>query len=219
VRARDNPFAVARLGALTYRLQAGESLDGLLARFHALGRRAALVGPEGHGKTTLMGELAARLASEGWRLRRVVLRRGERRLRPAERTALLAGAGERDLLLVDGAQELAPLAWIHLRWAGRRAGGLLVTSHRAGLLPTLHHCETTPELLAGLIAELLAGRPAPPPGLPGAAELFARYRGDVRQALLAAYDSCARAPEPPAPQGAGGLARTSPSTLANVSAQ
>jgi hypothetical protein len=102
--------------------------------------------------------------------------------------------------VVDGAQELAPREWEALRENSRDAGGLLVTSHRPGLLPTLHDCRTSPELLEGLMAELLDGATAgdPPPPLPSPHELFARHRGNLREALLAAYDLCAAAPTAPA---------------------
>jgi energy-coupling factor transporter ATP-binding protein EcfA2 len=196
VRACDNPFRVQRLAQLAYRLQ-GTTWEALMARCAALGHRAALIGAEGHGKSTLLAELARRLAeSGGFHLRAVTLRRGEVRLPPAERAALLAGAGERDLLLVDGAQELAATEWSRLRRAARSAGGLLITTHHAGLLPTLHECRTTPALLAGLVAELLAAdaegddREELAP-LPPAHELFYRHRGNLRGALLEAYDRCA----------------------------
>jgi hypothetical protein len=187
VRARDNPFAVQRAGALAYRL-AGFDRAALLARFRDLGCRAALVGPPGHGKTTLLDELTCRLAAEGWRPRRVVLRQGERRLTAGDQALLFAGVGATDLLVVDGAQELSALAWRQLRRASVAAGGLLVTSHHEGLLPTLHLCATTPELLAELMAELAPDLE----GLPTAGELFARHRGDLRAALFEAYDLCAR---------------------------
>ena len=137
LRARYNPFAVQRVAILGHRLQ-GAGWDELLARFAALGWRGALVGPEGHGKSTLMAALAARLAEQGWRSRAMRLRRGERRPAAAELGRFVAGAGPRDLLLVDGAQELSPLAWRSLVRAARGAGAMLVTSHRPGRLPTLH---------------------------------------------------------------------------------
>ena len=83
MRACENPFRVQRLAGLAYRLE-GTTWEALLARWDALGRRAALVGPEGRGKSTLLAELGERLAErDGMRLRAVVLRRGERRLQRA----------------------------------------------------------------------------------------------------------------------------------------
>jgi ABC-type hemin transport system ATPase subunit len=62
VRACDNPFRVQRLGALAYRL-AGTTWEELLKRAERLGFRAAIVGPEGHGKSTLLAEIGARIAA------------------------------------------------------------------------------------------------------------------------------------------------------------
>ena len=73
LRARDNPFAVQRVHAIRYRL-AGITWEELLERLAALGFRAALVGPHGHGKTTLLEDLGARLAEEGFRVRAATLR-------------------------------------------------------------------------------------------------------------------------------------------------
>jgi hypothetical protein len=195
VRACDNPFRVQRLGALAYRL-AGTTWEELHARAERLGFRAAIVGPEGHGKSTLLAELGARIAAaRGLALRSATLRRGERRLPAAGREPLLDGLSPRDLLLVDGAQELAPLAWGRLREASRAAAGLLVTTHGPGLLPTLHECGTSPALLAELVRELA---PEAIEVLPAAEELHARHRGNLRDALLEAYDTMARlnAPSP-----------------------
>jgi hypothetical protein len=190
VLARDNPFRVQRLDALAYRLQ-GEGWEALLDRARSLAWRGALVGPEGHGKSTLLAELAHRLASQGMRPRWLRVRRGERWPDGAALAAFLADAGPRDLLLVDGTQELAPLAWRALRWRARHAGGLLATSHRPGHLPTLLDCRTSPALLAELLAEL---DPQGAVELPPVAELWARHRGNLRSALLEAYDRAATLP-------------------------
>lgn len=193
MRACENPFRVQRLARLSYRLE-GTTWEALLARWDALGRRAALVGPEGRGKSTLLGELAERVAArDGSRVRSVVLRRGERRLASAERARFLDGVSARDLLLIDGAQELSAWEWRRLRDASRGASGLLITSHRSGLLPTLHQCRTTPELLGDLFDELLSAEPRDEAiaSVAAADALFARHRGNLRDALLAAYDLCA----------------------------
>jgi hypothetical protein len=184
MRPRDNPFAVQRIHALRYRLDepGWRALEARLAR---LGHRAALVGPDGSGKTTLLEELGARLAVRGFALRRATLRRGERRLAPAAERALLAGLTPRDLLLVDGADALGLLAWRRVARRSCAAGGLLITSHRPGLLPTLREHATTPELLADLIAELL-GAGVPPPVSPR--QLFRRHGGNLRDALGELYD-------------------------------
>jgi hypothetical protein len=183
MRARDNPFKVQRVHSLAYRLE-GTSWEALLERLDALRFRAALVGPHGHGKSTLLKEIAARLEARGLAVRKVLLHEGERWLTREQRRTLLQGVTPRDLLLLDGAEQLCRPAWLDLQWRSRRAAGLLVTSHRPGLLPTLHECRTGPALLAALVGELL--------GRKGeeiqAGDLLSRHRGNVRDALAELYD-------------------------------
>ena len=178
VAARRNPFATERLDRLAYRDPAtGEPLgpagfDLLLDRLESLGRRAAIVGPEGSGKTALLEALAPRLAERGWRVR----------------WTASGPLGASTFLLIDGEERLAHRGWRRLLRASRGAGGLLVTVHRPGPLPTLVESAASPELLAKLMAELAGG---PAPDLPGARELFGRHRGNLREALLELYDLCA----------------------------
>lgn len=182
--ARANPFRAERVEALRYRLGETE-WTALLARLEELDHRAALVGPKGSGKTTLLEEIEARLVERGWTLRRLRLSREHRRPADAEWRALLAGAGRRDLVSVDGAEQL-PWWWRRrLLWAGRRTGGLLITSHRPGLLPSLKEHRTSPELLAELVTELVGENEEPRMDLE---EIFAAHRGNVRDCLRHLYD-------------------------------
>jgi hypothetical protein len=187
LRARDNPFSTDRVLAVRYRLpEAG--WDELLARLAGLRYRAALVGPQGAGKTTLLEDLAPRLAARGFRAHLVRLREGERRL-PAGERALPGRLGPRDLVLLDGADALVRPAWLALRLRTRAAGGLVVTSHRPGLLPTLHECATSPGLLAGIVRDLLdAGAGAAPCRREALDGLFSRHGGNLRDALRELYD-------------------------------
>jgi hypothetical protein len=187
LRARDNPFASDRVLAVRYRLS-GTTWEELLARLERLGHRAALVGPEGAGKTTLLEDLAPHLEARGFRVHLVQLREGERRLPSGDR-ALPRRLGARDLVLLDGADALTRPAWLALRLRTRAAGGLIVTSHRPGLLPTLHECATSPELLAGIVGDLLgAGGESGPCPRELSAALFARHCGNLRDALRELYD-------------------------------
>lgn len=189
MRARDNPFASDRVLAVRYRLS-GTTWEELLARLEALRHRAALVGPEGAGKTTLLEDLAPRLEARGLRVHLVQLREGERRLPVGDR-ALPRRLGPRDLVLLDGADALTRPAWLALRLRTRAAGGLVVTSHRPGLLPTLHRCATTPELLAGIVRDLLGGEEAGPGPQELSARMYARHGGNLRDALRELYDDWA----------------------------
>jgi hypothetical protein len=168
--------------ALGYRL-AGTTWDALLARLAALGHRAALIGPHGHGKTTLLEHLARRLEEQGFRIRSVTLHDGDWRLTAEQEQAFFQDLVPRDCLLLDGAEQLAVRAWREVEKRSRAAGGLLVTSHRAGLLPTLMECRTTPELLDDVVRDLLGDSPDPQ-----TAELFIRHDGNLRDALRELYD-------------------------------
>lgn len=177
MRARDNPFASDRVERLRYRLPEGLTWDALLERLADLRHRAALVGPHGHGKTTLLEELAPRLTARGFRVRTVTLRQEERRVDWKR----LRGLGADEVLFLDGAELLGRLAWLRVRLFCRRAGGLIVTSHRPGLLPTLLECDTTPELLAGLVRELTGEELE-------TGELFVRHGGNLRLVFWEMYD-------------------------------
>ena len=177
MRARDNPFASHRVERLRYRLPQGLTWDALLERLADLRHRAALVGPHGRGKTTLLEELAPRLTARGFRVRTVTLRQDERRVDWKR----FRGLGADDVLCLDGAELLGRLAWLRVRLSCRRAGGLIVTSHRPGLLPTLLECDTTPELLAGLVRELTGEEL-------DTGELFVRHGGNLRMVFWEMYD-------------------------------
>jgi hypothetical protein len=188
MRARDNPFAVQRLRSVPYRLS-GFTWEEMLERLAALRFRAALVGSHGRGKTTLLAELARRLAERGLRTRTVTLHEGDRRLSAAQRARLFRDLTLADVVFLDGAEQLGRLAWLEVRTRSRAAGGLVITSHRPGLLPTLHECRTTPGLLAGIVEDLAGVDEAQ--RLPEAGELLARHGGNVRDALRELYDLCA----------------------------
>lgn len=192
MRARDNPFRVERLHALAYRLPAGLDWPAVFHRLAALGQRAAVVGPEGHGKTTFLLELAQRLEVESWRVTHLRLEHRQRWFH-ADQRARCRRLGREDFLLVDSVEQLSTAGRAWLAWASRRAGGVVVTSHQPDRLPTLLVCETTPALLADLLAELLRDLgPAQAVALgPLAADLFHHHQGNVRAVLRALYDRLA----------------------------
>ena len=184
MRARENPFRSDRLLSLRYRLQQG-SWEDLLARFASLGRRAAIVGPQGTGKTTLLEDLAPRFRDAGYRVRE--LRLDEET--PGYDPAVLESLTPRDVILFDGAEQLGRFAWSSFERRSRGAGGLLITVHQPGRLPTLLETQTSPELLAGLVDQILGAGSA---ARPLASALFAKHRGNLREALRDLYDHMAQ---------------------------
>jgi len=199
MRARENPFAMVRLERIAFRFESGD-LDDLLRRLSQLGYRAAIVGPEGSGKTTLLEALAAQLAGQGWNLRPLRLRRDQ----PCPGGVieqLLKSSDPRTLILLDGAEQLGWWRWRRLVRGARAAGGLVITTHRAGRLPTLIACRTSIPLLSGIVDELLDAAPladARRAELRAAAvTLYAQHGGNPREVLRGLYDWCAEAPGQP----------------------
>jgi hypothetical protein len=185
MRARDNPFATDRVLRVRYRPQ-GWTWEQLLERLAALNHRGAIVGPEGRGKTTLLEDLGGRLKERGLGVRHVRLSRERPRLDRAGWHALFHRISDRDVILFDGAEQSSRWAWWRLVRASRAAGGLVITSHRAGLLPTLVECETDVPLLRGIVETL---HPESADDREAIRSLFTRHGGNVRDALRELYDA------------------------------
>ena len=187
MRARDNPFKTDRVLGVRYRLR-GETWEGLLGRLKGLDYRAAIIGPDGAGKTTLLEDLEPTLAGLGFRVRSLRLDRETRVFPRGFLRKLFAGLDRRDLLLFDGADVMSRFSWQRFKARSKKAGGLVITSHRRGMLPTLIECATSPELLAEIIAELTGGPPTP---RVSTEKLYAKHNGNLRDALREMYDAYA----------------------------
>lgn len=188
MKARDNPFSAERVLRVRYRLGGGTAFawPQLWSRLENLRFRAAIVGPRGSGKTTLIEDLADFLSDQGFRPRPLRLDEEEPALRPAILRRLRDEIAARDFVLLDGAEQLGWIAWRRFTAATRRAGGLVITRHRPGGLPTLLECRTTPRLLEGIVTELLGDEtPLAALRLP---ELYRRHDGNLREALRELYD-------------------------------
>ena len=185
IRARDNPFAADRVLRVRYRPR-GWTWDELLERLAAMNYRGAIVGPEGRGKTTLLEDLGVRLNERGMGTRHVRLTRERPRPDAAGFRQLLTTLSARDVVLLDGAEQMSRPAWWAFLWRVRRARGLVITSHRPGLLPTLVECRTSADLLADIVRQLLPASDGG--GLPPAQPLYDRHGGNVRDALRELYD-------------------------------
>lgn len=188
LRARDNPFATAHVLKVRYRLRE-QTWDELLDDLKRMNYRAAIVGPEGSGKTTLMEDLQPFLEARGFQIIWLRLSHDEPRFAPGAIARVAATLTSRHIILFDGAEQLGWWRWWLFRWSVRRAGGLILTSHRPGLLPSLLNCHTDVELLADILSTLL---PEPAELLrPRAALLHRKHRGNIRDALREMYDAWA----------------------------
>ncbi|MCX6606403.1 MAG: hypothetical protein NTV52_22820 [Acidobacteria bacterium] len=180
MKPRENPFRNECVEGLRYRVPgvAAEALmPMLLGRFAGLGFRGALVGPKGHGKTTLLEGFAGYLRGEGYVVRVVWARVGER-------LAPLGTVSPGEIVCLNGAEALSYWGWWRFRWEARGAAGILVTAHREGMLPTLWRCETTAALFEELVGELAPG--VDPAGV------FERNGGNVREGFRELYRRCAK---------------------------
>jgi hypothetical protein len=208
MRAGDNPFRSERLHAIRYRL-AGRSWDDLMARLAALDTRAALVGPEGHGKSTLLEAIGERLAARGFGIQRLRLRRDAPRFERGFLDRALAKVGPRDAILFDGGDHSGKRDWLRVARAARGAGGLLITTHAPGRLPTLHECSTGPEVLDDLLLELLGDQAAR--WRADARALWTVHAGNLREVFSALYDRFAEMP------GMGNDERMAPERVKGIS--
>ena len=173
MNARDNPFRTERLLRIRYRFH-DFTRDELMQRLARSRYRGAIVGPEGSGKTTLLEDLADALSAAGMP---VCLLRASRGVRPAPVAPV-------HIILLDSAERLSAAVWLRFRFQARHAAGLIITAHRPGRLPTVARLTTTPDLLAGIAADLTAT--AFP--LAEAERLHNLYAGNLRSALLHLYD-------------------------------
>jgi energy-coupling factor transporter ATP-binding protein EcfA2 len=185
MRARDNPFAMDRIHAIRYRPQRGTFAE-ILIRLKELNHRAAIVGPDGSGKTTLMEDLEKVLTTQGVRTRMVFVNDLSPLTDPACRR-LLSELAREEVLLLDGADLVPRSCWSLLkRHTITHASGLVITSHRPGLLPTLIECTTSLALLQEIARELQPpDRPIP---LESLESLFRRHQGNIRSCLRDLYD-------------------------------
>lgn len=198
MRARDNPFRTEQLERLSYRLQT-TTWPKLWMRLETLRFRAAIVGAHGTGKTTLLEELGNRLRERGWSTLHIRCDAEHRTVPRDFKVGLSKRSAGEPIVLFDGAEQLRPPAWWWFRHRLWPTGGLIITTHRAGRLPTLLECHTSADLLAELAGQLLERADE---GVRATAKsLFRNHRGNLRDALREWYDRLAstRPPSAPAP--------------------
>ena len=180
IPAHENPFRTSRLLALP--VHWGDETPGaLLARWQAAGRRGALVGPHGTGKTVRLRALAARLAADGWHIVWVQWH-DDGSTTPGDWRLVLREAGPRTVVCLDGSENLGPFAAWRLLCRLRPAGGILATRHRASwFLPTLARHLPDAAVFAAHAAILRPG------GEESARAAFAFARGNAHEAFRRLY--------------------------------
>ncbi len=179
MKARDNPFRSECLEKLAFR-EPGFCWEDLDARLIAAGGRGAIVGPEGHGKTTLLLEWRDRWEADGWNTVCVRTERGQRRLGEAQRRGLVSA----ETVFADSAEQLDWIGWREFLALTRSAHRVVITTHRPGRFAPVHVCRTSASLLHELVNELHVAEN-------DCQSLWHRHRGNLRNALRELYDKVA----------------------------
>ena len=139
---RNNPFRVECQHQLPFRSSASSTAE-LAGRFQQLARRAAIVGPHGTGKTTLIEEICALWRERGTAFTLLRLSHGSNQDAVNQFRDWINAAQPAQILILDGAEQLSFLRWHWLRRESRKFAGLLITTHAPGRLPTLHQIPPT----------------------------------------------------------------------------
>lgn len=183
----DNPFDAHYLGHLRY-VESDYKLAALADRLKQSRYRGTICGPRGCGKSALLKALGDRLMEHGLTPLPLYADNGERGALPADWMRTVRRARPTDVLLLDGYGRLPIWARTWVLIASRRAGGVIVTSPRSGILPTIARPTTSPLLLRQLIDQLA-------PTANGSIDHERLYReadGNLREAFRLAYERYAQ---------------------------
>ncbi len=189
VLAKDNPFVVQRTDAISFDF-AETDFEDIASFAHHVGTsnfRGAILGPHGHGKTTLLCDLQKWFLSQEIDCELVFLPREK-----APRQATLAETIQRGrrgaIILLDGIERLPFVARQRLVGQSKSFNGFIATTHRRGRLPTLIQCRTSQRTLMAILDALELKRPEiRAAGIP----LLSKYNGNMRFVLRELYDQYA----------------------------
>lgn len=185
MRARENPFAVDRILKVRYQ-PLKMSWDQIIEDLVRLNYRAAVVGPEGSGKTTLLEDLEQRLNRRGFLSASLRINEGQRSIPQSALQEFFAPLDGRHIVYADGVEQLSLLSWLSFKRRTRTLGGLVITTHREGRLPTLIYCDTTPQVLEDILAQLLGHDLVRVQD--SIEDMFQKHRGNIREILRDYYD-------------------------------
>jgi hypothetical protein len=192
MNAHHNPFRMSRIERIPPQLV---NRDALWQQFSQQHGRGALIGPHGSGKTTLMEHLQRDAQQRGWLVRSCFINDTtcvtwsvlSNLLIPlAQQKSAQQIPTQRILICIDGAERISPWLWWRFMRRLPADHALLITSHRAGRLPTLHQHTTSAALLRWCVEYVMPNSTLTSEQAHG---LFAQYHGNIRDCLRHLYDS------------------------------
>lgn len=197
IPARDNPFASHRVESLRYRYP-GFDFAVAVAQLEQMQWRAAILGPHGTGKTTLLLELYRYLqysTNDRFKSIRLWLVPLDLKSRNQQWLELLEECSPQQILLVDGIERLSWTKQIRLLGLGpswihqsNLPKSIVVTTHRPVGLPVWLHTSSNCATMEELLQELYPT--ASPETINQARRLFTTRRGNIRDVFWKLYDCC-----------------------------
>ncbi len=187
MKAKANPFRSYKIEHVPYFLQACP-WDKLMEKLKSLSYRVAILGAQGRGKTTLLESLAHRLENRGWKICLLYFCEERRRLSWSALNDLRKACDQKTLVFVDGAGHMPHWFWKAFVFMLAHSGGLIITTHREGMLSPLIRCETDHAILRAVLRYILNGQEDQIWDL--SCRLFEKYNGNIRDVLRDLYECC-----------------------------
>lgn len=100
----------------------------------------------------------------------------------------LRQASKNTIVILDGAEQIGIWSWQRIKRITSRCGGLVITSHTPGRLPTFFECKTSASLFQRIVLELVPAEMSPDSAYLD--KLFQIHNGNIREALFELYDIC-----------------------------
>ena len=188
MRARDNPFCAERIDRIAY-IPVAAVVEDLVSKIEQMNFRGAITGPRGAGKTTLLGGLKSRFKEKSFTVKTIFVN-DTTPFTKDRRKEFIVGLTCGELVFLDGAEQLGTIGWRRFkRQVLESAAGLVITSHKPGLLETIIECSTTPGLFLEIVSQLTGeGFPLDEKQL---IEIYDHHKGNIRNCLRQLYDICA----------------------------
>ncbi|MBN1982094.1 MAG: hypothetical protein JW795_11220, partial [Chitinivibrionales bacterium] len=184
----QNPFRTSVVSSLSYvdTLQHKAALSARLIRNEV---RAAVIGPCGCGKTTLLEALERDARDNQLKLFPIRLTQSQKKVSASQWLQLVRLAPQ-TIVTVDGFEQLPFLQRRLFILLCRRVRSIIVTSHTPVALPLQIKIAVTAELFIDLVAQI-AQKPIPLETHHALQQLFISLHGNIRDCFMALYDLCA----------------------------